>query len=335
MVQYQGSFTGLAKQMVAAVLPVAAAICLLLFGELGARLFLASLLVIPMILALAWLVSRLDRAELDDGEGVIRRNWRKAIPYADVKVVRFIRSMGAVQVTATLESKRSEVLLFGLRLLDADTLEEGLERRCPNVTFERRAYASWKLTALAVGLLAAVGVAGHFYLARKSPASLVSCAVAPPAPSADSGEPLVREGEGIVVTLPREFEHAQFTVARLFSFEETGRTGKAFLVIAGLNSEWSLFRYAACSRFGFVPLVLKAVLLSRWEDPRVLTLKTGGADLLLVTGQREGVSEGRVLVHREDGGLEALVAIRLNEKLGADELARLLGQITIAPGSKL
>jgi len=329
--EFRGSAAGLGKQMIAAVVPIAAALGFLLFGPLGGRMFLVSLLIVPLLLAFAWCIARIDRIRFDDTERVIRRTLRPPVPYGRIERVRFVESLGVLQTIAHV-GKRTELLTVGLNAEHGEDLQQALRARSKGIEFDSRGYAAWKLTAIAVGVLIASSVAGTFYLESKAGSNAAVCAEAPvPGAPSQAGDPIVREGEGVVVTLPRELERTRFTVVRIGNFQETGRTGRAFLAAAGIGSEHELFHYAACSRFGVIPRILKGALLSRWETPRVYTLDRPGATTLLIAGRRDDAAEARILLHDEATGLEALVAVLLSEDLDAPTLATLLPQFTIAP----
>ncbi len=328
--EFRGSFTGLAAQMIAAVLPVAAAAGFLFFGPVGGRIFLVSLLLMPVLLALAWAISRVDRLRFLDAERVLLRNLRPPVAYEDLADIRFLESLGTVQVTGRA-GKRTELLSAGLVRDEAERLRRALRERVPGCDIESRGYAAWKLTAIAVALVAGVSMAGSFYMEWKAPVVGVDCAEAVPAARAAERPTLERAGEGVVAKLPAVLEGRRFAVAQTGSFAETGRTGRIFLAIAGLDSEWELFHYAACSRFGLVPRLLKIVLLSRWESPQIYTSTRGSTKALLVAGRRDGVSEGRVLLYDETSQLEAMVAVILDEELTVPLLATHLSQFSLQP----
>jgi hypothetical protein len=333
--EFRGSVTGLAKQMIAAVLPIAAAVSFLLFGSLGGRIFLVSLAIVPVLLLFAWFIARVDRIRFDDTERVIRPTFRSPISYDRIERVRFVESLGVLQSIAHV-GRRTELLTIGLDGEKGEDLQRALHQRTKGVEFDSRDYGAWKLTAIAVGVLIASSIAGSIYLERKAGATAAVCAAAP-APGAPSraGDPIVREGQGIIVTLPRELETTKFTVARMDKFTETGRTGRIFLEVAGLRSEFELFHYAACARFGVVPRMLKGALLSRWETPRVFTFERDSVRILLVAGRRNETAEARILLYDEATNAEALVAVLLSAEFDATTLASLLPQFTITPGAGL
>lgn len=331
--EFHGSTLGLAKQMIVAVLPIAATISFLLFGPLGARMLLISLAIVPVLLVFAWLIARFDRIRFDDSEQVIRRTLRPPLPYGRITRVRFVESLGVVQSVVHMGS-RTEILTVGLIAEEGDDLRGALRSRCPDVQFDARGYSGWKLTVAMVALLFAAYLAGSFYLERRFPAIATACAEAPePGAPSLAGAPIVREGEGIVVSVPRELERTRFTVGQMTRIRESGRAGQTFLKIAGFQTEFELFHYAACARYGLIPNLLKGVLLSRWADPSVYPSHRNGTLSLLISGRRDGKTGARILLYDEPARIEAFVVVDLSDEFSLTTLATLLPRFTVAPAT--
>lgn len=330
---FRGSFPGLLRQMLASLIPVGAALCLLVFGWPGWRVFLASAVLTPVVALLALLAARVDRVAFDDEERRLRRPLRRPVPYGVVKAVRFIRTMGLLQVVARNERGRYEILLAALPERDRDAFEHAIRERSGEIPCVVSDYAPWKLSAAIVVLLAVLYGAGACYMTRRSPAASAACEELPPGDSAGRTVAMVHQGDGIAVRFPESYVGSRLTVIRTGGFRSVGDTGRLFLWLAGMRSEHDLFRYAACSRFGLVPLILKAVLLDRWEDVRVLTSGGGDDRVLGIRGRNQGRGEVRLLLENRPAGLEAVVAFAEPEGFDAETFRRLVLQARLEPSS--
>jgi len=295
--------------MMTALLPVAVALCVLLFGLPGWRIFLVSLLVVPVVLLAGWGIARIDRLRLDDARRVFRRTLKKPLPYDELELVRTVETGGLVQAVARTRRGRVEILMFGLAPGEQERFVKAVAARCPGISFQAGRFAGWKLSALVVALLAAVYAGGVFYYQRNSPTASAACESVPAAGDGPARF-ISRTVNGLSIRLPAAFAGAPLTVIRSGGFRSIGGTGRLFLTVSGIGSEHELLRYAACSRIGIVPLVLKSVLLSRWEEPRVWTRSGGRTQALLIQGHHEGRSELRLMVHNQEAGIEAVIALR-------------------------
>jgi len=333
-VELKGSFPGLLRQLLASVVPVAAALCLFLFGTPGWRVFLASAVFTPVVASLAWLISRLDRLELDDRDRVIRRPLRRPLPYGDVDLLLGVETLGQLQVVARTRRRGNEILLIAYPAGQREALEEVLGARMPRAAWRWSRYRSWRLTLLLIVLLGGLYGAGAWYFLKQTPAAKAICeAVAPPAEVTAVFE---SRHEGLSLVLPADLQGVRLTVIPSGGFRSVGPTGRTFLWLAGIQTEHDLFRYAACSRFGFVPLVLRALLLGRWESVRILVSDRPPHRALGIRGYREGRGEVRLLLQNTAGGVEAVVAFPEPEGFDGAAFRRLVAAagVRAAPGGK-
>ncbi len=325
-VPFRGSAMALATQMSVAVFPTALAVCLLFFGSLGWRLFAVSLLLAPVLFGVAWLISRMDRIEFNDAERLIVRRWRKPVYYADIDSVRMLRSVGATQVSATKKKGGAEVLSLGLRTADEPRLREIIAKRCSGVAIVSRTYASWKITAVVIVIMLAIYAGGMYLIRREAPVTHVACELLPAA-NVTAGS-VIRRSDGMEIHVPKGFEEARFRVVSTGQFSQVGMAGRWFLRMAGIDSEYGLFQYATCARQGLIPMVLKTALLGQWEDVEVFESISGPQRRLAIVGERNGAGEASVLVLNADQGVEAVIAIRM-ENLTRNDLRNMLGAVTL------
>ncbi len=327
---FRASTTILTGQMLLAVVPVSTAICFLFFGGLGWRLAAASLAALaPLIWGLAWLITRLDQVEFDEASAIIRRRWRKPLPWDDIESLRFLRSAGSVQVSAQTHAGRSEVILLGLPGRDEQRLKETFTQLRSDIPLVARSYKAWKLTAVALVLMLAIYTAGMYWIWRESPVTRVACIDAEFGPAPPGS--LVRQGAGIRVQMPATFEGARFRVMNTGRFTEVGGIGQWFLRVAGIDSEYELFHYAACARQGLVPMFLKTALLGQWDDPQVVESIGSPNRRLAILGRRGGAGEASILVLNTEHDVEALIALRLGDQVTREQLRRQLGSISVEP----
>jgi len=305
-VELKGSFPGLLRQMLASVAPVAAALCFFLFGLPGWRIFAASVVFTPVVAAIAWAISRLDRAQLDDASQTIRRPLRRPLAYRDVELLLGVETLGQLQVVARTRRRGNEILIVAYPASRREELEEALASRMPRAAWRWSRYRSWRLSVLLVMLLGLLYAAGAWYFIRKTPTAKVICEMVP-AP-AEAPAVFQSDSRGLTLTLPKELEGVRLTVIPTGGFRSVGQTGRTFLWLAGIQTEHDLFRYAACSRFGFVPLLFRAVLLERWESARILAADRPPDRALAIRGRREGRGEVRLLVQNAEERVEAVVA---------------------------
>ncbi len=333
-VELRGSFPGLFGQLLASVVPVAAALCLFLFGTPGWRVFLASAVFTPVVAAIAWAISRLDRLELDDASGALRRPLRKPLAYGDVEILLGVETLGQLQVVARTRRRGNEILLIAYPARERELLAQTLGRRMPRASWRWSRYRSWRLTALLVVLLGGLYGAGAWYFLKKTPAARAICEHVAAGSAADAS--FRYEHEGLVLTLPEGLAGVKLTVIATGGFASVGPTGRAFLWLAGIQTEHDLFRYAACSRFGFVPLVLRALLLGRWESVRILASDRPPHRALAIRGYREGRGEVRLLLQNLDDGIEAVVAFPEPEGFDGSAFRELVAaaRLRAAPGGE-
>ncbi len=328
----RGSFPGLLRQMLASVAPVAAAMCLFLFGVPGWRIFAASVVFAPVIVAIAWLVARLDRLEFDDQRQAIQRPLRRALAYEDVKALLAVETLGCFQLVARTHRAGTQILLIAFPEEERDRLERIVGGRLPQAGWRWSRYRSWRLVALLVTLLGALYAGGAWYFLRKTPAARVICE--PVAPAAGRTASFRYQAKGLILTLPEELEGVRLTVIPTGGFRSVGQTGRTFLWLAGIHTEHDLFRYATCSRFGFVPLLFRAVLLDRWESARILASDRPPHRALAIRGKREGPGEIRLLVQNAEEGVEAVVAFPEPEGFDSEALRRLVTTASVHKGGE-
>lgn len=338
----EGSFIALFKQMGLVVIVSGFAICLALFGPTGPRVFVVSMAVLPVIALIAWFVSQTDRLTFDDRYECVRRKLRGPVEYSEIRHVRLSEFLGVVLAVAGTREGATEVLMVSLPAGRRKALRDALKQRCEEVKIKTVRYSAPKWLAVVLGIVVIGYAVGALLIKQRYPAANATCQPVF-GDSAETGSRSISAG-GVAVTIPDTFEAAvkdggvsvtdsdtglKIVLAPPDHGHMLGRSGRLFLAVSGIRGEYELFDYACCSSFGGVPLMLKAVVLSRWQDGRVLRWSAGNSRGILF-GRLAGKVDARLLVSDRGTGEEVYGVLTSSRQIGVEDLHQTLRLITIA-----
>ena len=323
---FHGSFRALARQMMVIVLPLAAAACFLLFGAIGWRLFLASLLLAPLFLALALVLTRMEGLTLDDAQGRVRRSFRRPIPYDQLDSLHYSEWMGLGQLTGRTRSGRSEILIRNLDAATGRRLLEAFSRRRPRLRIGRRQRSGWKTMVAMMGVVVLCYPVALYFLHREHPAATTPCT---PVETPAAARTVLRTDRNLAIAWPEEVNRFHPVVLSPFDVGSIGRSGRWFLRLSGIRGEFGLFHYACCARFGIVPAVLKSVLLRHWSRPVIYEFHRRPRHNLCLAGLRAGIPGALVLLRNEDDGASVLISLRARSLTFKSRLQHLLPAFSV------
>ncbi|MCP5119186.1 MAG: hypothetical protein GY953_50945 [bacterium] len=310
--RFSGSFTRIARQMLIVLAPLAAAVCLMLFGPPGLRIFVLSLAMAPVLLLLAFAIARVDQLAFDYEHNRWLRPLRRPLPADSIASVQLVETLGLIQATARTHRGSSEMLLAGLPAARGAELVRAIENSSRTAQVTSRRVSVWKpalAPALVVGLPHIGAIAYHH---RKTPAAATGC-TAENWPAGTRGTTTHQLG-GASFSLPGSFqlterrsgqlhfrtqEGIDLVVAPGSDPEPGGRAGAVFLRAAGLRTEHELYRYACCTRFAIIPLLLKRVVLSGAHSTNLTVYRDSSstAALVIETGSRTRILTSEPPLH--------------------------------------
>lgn len=326
-VEFNGSVRALVQQMAAAVLPFVAAVCFLLFGSVGWRLFLVSLVVVPGIVLLAFLMAWADRLTIDVTERVLRRRFRPPLPFDQVASVRCVHSLGQVQMAVKTRRGATQFLMVALDARELPRFIEALKGCCPEAEVYTSRYPVWKLIGATLAILLALYLFGAWFLQRRHPGTAADCI--PISSAGGAGAAVSRRLAGVRVTLPGELDTARLAAAPAASMESLSGSAWFFLRAAGITSEYELLHYACCSRFGLVPLILKTVLVAGSADVRLYEFHKAPIAALAVVRSTGSGSSTRLFLFNRDDQTGASVVLHTSELLDESNLPHLLPRVSV------
>lgn len=321
--------------------------------------------ILPFIGLFTLIVARWDRFRLDDEKRVVQRPLRKPLAYESIKGFAFVRTGPLFYIeTVTGRFARPRLLMAGDgRELDRAMSE--IEERFGEVPIEERRMPIY-------GVLAGVGVAillvqlsFVYYLRTTAPGVAVQCEPTEiAAPISDLAHGATYRLPGVGFSLPDEFQPVQGNErAGRYVFEdvsnqrmvivrrglladmadaegawlvrepESGRLSPGlFFYLIGVENSFDLLRFVYCARFGVIPLVLKAVLLSsegtgRAEEVGFHEFGGEGYDGLIHSYTLEGRGRAEILMRHRETRSEIAMSIRGREPIESAQWAALVGAV--------
>ncbi len=345
------------------MLILAPLVCAAVVEDAWPWVFAASLVpILPFMAMFALIVGRWDRFRLDDERRVIHRPLRKPLAYESIQGIVFVRTGPLFFIeTVTGRFRRPRLLMAGDgRELDRAMSE--IEERFSEVPLEERRMPIY-------GILAGVGVAVLlvqlsfvYYLRTTAPGVGMPCEpteLSASIPESSHGAAYRLPGVGF--SLPDEFQLVQGDErAGRYVFEDTShgrmvivrrglladmadgegkwlvrepRSGRlspgVFFYLLGVEDSFDLLKFVYCARFGMIPLVLKAVLLSsegkgRAEEVRFHEFDREGADGLIHSYTLDGRGRAEILMRHGETRSEIAMSIRGGEPIESAQWASLV-----------
>lgn len=267
----------------------------MLFGLPGLRVFILSMAVVPVILVLALAISRMDRVAFDHENDRWLRPLRRPLSADAIASVHLVESLGLVQATVRTLQGSSETLLIGLPAPRRMELVRAIENSSRTAQVHTRRVSALKPVLVLAAVLGIPFAGTLFYFHRSEPAIASTCQtqewppVSPERRPHNLG-PLRFELPDTWHLTERRATRLQFggpnqTVLVVSSgngSQPAGRAGALFLRIADLNNEHDLYRYACCTPYAVIPLLLKRVLLAGAGQPLLTRYRRAGAEALVI-----------------------------------------------------
>jgi hypothetical protein len=335
----------------------------ILFGSLWFGLFALSVLLLAPGLALLYvLVRRWRYVYLDDARGSVRLPLR-SVPYDKISGLRVVATGDLLQITLRTGRWTKVPLLAAWGKEQGDALLEALRERCPDAPVRRRNIPWWASIGIPLAILSPCYLAFHFYLQGAYPWVNTSCQRVDWVISSDRfpQRPTYEVG-GVRFSVPRGFEEVKPTPeASALQFQdpssgselvvteglfegglvsggsqerEFGSINEWLISLLGVESGYDLVQWVYCSRFGTLPLVLKALILRRKgaDDSSGILLYEWKNDRWQALIKVEGRSESRaeILMAEVPTRREIYLVLRQPGAIGEELLTDVVSRV-VAP----
>lgn len=331
-VEFRGSVARLALRGAGYLALTAAGGSYVLLGAGWPRFFLFSFLICALpIGGLCLLLLLFDRIVLDDASRLVRRPFRRPIPYDSVGEFLVHNAGGMTSLTT---AKGGPVLLYSFDPADQARLEQEMHRRWPDAVLRHSSSSSvWLL----LGLAALPLVLGEAYSWRLSerfsglrePCARIDWSMESSGPRDWQVGPFtVGIPEGFALRPGGEMAFRSDTVDLVYSAERVASDALVRTILRyglGVQGSAGMIRWGACATRGVLPLTAKTGLFGVESTERLLfdggiavlrQSENGGNALLAFAGPQE---------------TDLIVTVDFERKIDNELLERIISLVGIGP----
>lgn len=331
-VEFRGSVARMALLSAGYLALTAGVGSFVLLGAGWPRFFLFSFLLCAIpICAICLLLLRIDRVVLDDESRVIRRPFRRPLPYDALEGFRVHNAGGMASLTT---AKGGPILLYAFNPADEVRLESEMRQRWPDAALRKsRSSSTWLLFGL-VALPVFLGEAYSWRLAARHDDLREPCAAA--SWNMGSSGPRDQQIGPFAVGVPADFTlqpggtmtFGSDAADIVYSLEAASTDPFVQTVLRyglGIGGSAQMIRWGACATSGILPLTAKATLFGADSTQR---LAFGGGIAVL----RQSEDGGNVLL-AFSGPDEAdlLVTVDFEQNIDTELLERIVSLVGIGP----